>query len=65
MTSALEMASAVGRGATVIVAVWMTAVVIMAVALVPARRNTPASAAGERKNDDSSIKWRRGSLSGL
>lgn len=74
MTSALEMASAVGRVPVVIVAVMMAVgmavvgmmvVVILAVALVPARRNTPASAAGKRKNDDSSIKWRRGSLSGL
>lgn len=79
MARALEMASVVGRVPAVIVAVMMAvgmAVVgmaavgmmvvgILAVALVPARRNTPASAAGKRKNDDSSIKWRRGPLSGL
>ena len=55
MACALEMASAVGRGPAVIVAVMMAvgmAVVgMMAVALVPARRNTPASAAEKRKND--------------
>lgn len=60
MTSALEMASAVGRVPVVIVAVMMAVgmavvgmmvVVILAVALVPARRNTPASAAEKRKND--------------
>lgn len=60
MASALEMASAVGRVPVVIVAVMMAVgmavvgmmvVVILAVALVPARRNTPASAAEKRKND--------------
>ena len=62
MACALEMASAVGRVPAVIVAVMMAvgmavvgmmAVVILAVALVPARRNTPASAAEKRKNDGS------------
>ena len=62
MACALEMASAVGRVPAVIVAVRMAvgmavvgmmAVVILAVALVPARRNTPASAAEKRKNDGS------------
>lgn len=65
MARALEMASVVGRVPAVIVAVMMAvgmAVVgmaavgmmvvgILAVALVPARRNTPASAAEKRKND--------------
>lgn len=67
MACALEMASAVGRVPAVIVAVMMAvgmavvgmmavgmmAVVILVVALVPARRNTPASAAEKRKNDGS------------
>ena len=62
MACALEMASAVGRVPAVRVAVMMAvgmavvgmmAVVILAVALVPARRNTPASAAEKRKNDGS------------
>ena len=62
MACALEMASAVGRVPAVIVAVMMAVgmavvgmmvVVILAVALVPARRNTPASAAEKRKNDGS------------
>ena len=62
MACALEMASAVGRVPAVIVVVMMAvgmavvgmmAVVILAVALVPARRNTPASAAEKRKNDGS------------
>lgn len=60
MAYALEMASAVGRVPAVIVAVMMAvgmavvgmmAVVILVVALVPARWNTPASAAEKRKND--------------
>ena len=60
MACALEMASAVGRVPAVIVAVMMAvgmavvgmmAVVILVVALVPARRNTPARAAEKRKND--------------
>lgn len=57
MACALEMASAVGRVPAVIVAVMMAVgmavVVILVVALVPARRNTPASAAEKRKNDGS------------
>ena len=62
MACALAMASAVGRVPAVIVAVMMAvgmavvgmmAVVILVVALVPARRNTPASAAEKRKNDGS------------
>ena len=48
MACALEMASAVGMAV-----VGMMAVVILVVALVPARRNTPASAAEKRKNDGS------------
>ena len=55
----------VGMAAVGMMVVGMMVVGILAVALVPARRNTPASAAGKRKNDDSSIKWRRGPLSGL
>mgnify|MGYP001696329190 CR=1 FL=1 len=55
MARALEMASVVGRVPAVIMTVTviegMAAVVILLVALVPARRNTPASAAEKRKND--------------
>ena len=55
MARALEMASVVGTVPAVIMTVTviegMAAVVILLVALVPARRNTPASAAEKRKND--------------